>query len=64
MRSLAAVFALAMLTSALAFSAAPASAMPNNTMMMGHRKCPRGAHWVPAHRDRRGHWVRAHCAMR
>ncbi len=47
--------------SSLAFSSAPVSAQMHT---MGHPRCGRGMHWVPAHRDRRGHWVRAHCAPR
>jgi hypothetical protein len=52
--------ALTAFISSLAFSSAPASAQH----MMNHPRCARGTHWVPAHRDRRGHWVRAHCAPR
>lgn len=58
MRKLVTVFAFALFASTFGFAALPASAAPG--MMMGHR-CHRGMHWIPAHRDRRGHWVRAHC---
>ena len=44
----------------LAFAPAPALAK-HGDMMMGHRKCPRGSHWVPAHRGRNGRWIPAHC---
>ncbi|HZO95657.1 MAG TPA: hypothetical protein VFB22_18050 [Candidatus Baltobacteraceae bacterium] len=27
-----------------------------------HPRCGWHMHWVPAHRDRMGHWVRGHCA--
>ena len=54
---------------ALAFAAglavAPqiASAQPGHAM--GHHpRCPRGSHWVRAHRDRMGRWVSAHCGRR
>ncbi|MBV8951531.1 MAG: hypothetical protein JOZ99_11695 [Actinobacteria bacterium] len=26
-----------------------------------HDRCPRGTHWIPAHRNRQGRWVPAHC---
>jgi nitroreductase len=58
---------LATALAALAFAAtlsAGAVAKPHDNMMgpgMGHR-CPRGSHWVPAHRNRQGYWVRAHCS--
>ena len=56
---LSSLFALAMVAG---LAVAPASADPGHGMAMGHRKCERGSHWVPAHRDRMGRWVRAHCA--
>jgi hypothetical protein len=36
------------------FVATPASAGP-------HIRCPRGFHWMPAHRDRYGKYIRGHC---
>jgi Spy/CpxP family protein refolding chaperone len=47
--------ALAFLASTFAFIAAPASAQHYGP------SCGRHSHWVPAHRDRAGHWVRGHC---
>lgn len=47
----------------LAIAPQPSSAAPMG-MGMDHRRCPRGSHWIPAHRDRMGHWVRAHCGRR
>jgi hypothetical protein len=55
----AAAFALAF-ASAVAFTALPATA-DRDDHGMGHSTCPRGAHWVPPHRDKHGHWVRGHC---
>jgi len=53
--------ALASLAMVAGLAVAPAVAAPDhNGMMMNHR-CPRGSHWVPAHRDRMGRWVRGHC---
>ncbi len=26
-----------------------------------HHRCPRGTHWIPAHRNRMGRWIAAHC---
>ncbi len=49
--------ALAMVAG-LAIAPTPASAQ----MGMDNHRCGRHAHWVPAHRDRMGHWVRGHCA--
>jgi hypothetical protein len=57
---IASISALAFILS-LAVAPQPSSAAP---MGMDHRRCPRGSHWVPTHRDRRGHWVRAHCSPR
>jgi hypothetical protein len=45
----------------LAIAPQPSSAAP---MGMDHRRCPRGSHWVPPHRNRTGHWVRGHCGPR
>ncbi|HEX3549669.1 MAG TPA: hypothetical protein VHT53_04805 [Candidatus Elarobacter sp.] len=56
---IAALGALAMVA-ALAVAPQPASAQH---MGMNHR-CPRGSHWVPAHRNRQGRWVAGHCARR
>jgi hypothetical protein len=42
----------------LAVSPQTASAAP---MAMNHPSCPRKLHWIPAHRDRKGHWVTGHC---
>jgi hypothetical protein len=60
MRRLVVAFVLALFASTLGLFPAPASAQ--HGMMMNHPRCPRGSHWVPPHRDRRGHWVRGHCS--
>jgi len=52
--------ALATLASTLAFVALPAAA-DRDDHGMGHSRCPRGAHWVPPHRNQYGHWVKGHC---
>jgi hypothetical protein len=57
---IASISALALIVG-LAVAPQLASAAP---MGMDHHRCPRGSHWVPAHRDRMGHWIRAHCARR
>jgi hypothetical protein len=31
---------------------------------IGHHRCGRGSHWVPAHRNRMGRWIFGHCARR
>jgi hypothetical protein len=53
LRKLSLIMALGFLATSFAFAAAPASA---------RNACGRHMHWVPAHRDRMGHWVRGHCA--
>ncbi|HEX3464784.1 MAG TPA: hypothetical protein VHS78_12125 [Candidatus Elarobacter sp.] len=55
--------------SALAFAAglavAPQIASAQPAHAMGHHmRCPRGAHWIPAHRNRGGRWVPGHCGRR
>jgi hypothetical protein len=45
----------------LAVAPQPSSAAP---MGMDHRRCPRGSHWIPTHRDRAWRWVRGHCSRR
>jgi Spy/CpxP family protein refolding chaperone len=65
MRRLLTALALAAFASTLAVAPAPALAKHgDNDQMMGHRKCPRGSHWVPAHRGRDGRWIPAHCQQR
>jgi Spy/CpxP family protein refolding chaperone len=61
MRRFATALAFAAIAAALGSFPAPASAQ--HGPMMGHQRCHRGSHWIPAHRDRRGHWVRGHCSM-
>jgi hypothetical protein len=63
MRKLLLAAALAAFTAGLAVAPAPALAKHDNDAMMGHRKCPRGSHWVPARR-RDGRWIPAHCQPR
>ncbi len=62
MRRFITALALAAFASTLALFPAPASAQ-HNTMMMGHKRCHRGSHWIPAHRDRHGRYIRGHCSM-
>jgi hypothetical protein len=57
---IASISALAM-AAGLAMAPQVASAQP---MGPHHARCPRGSHWVPAHRDRMGRWVRGHCGRR
>ena len=63
-RFIVSIMTLAM-AAGLAFAPAPALAKHgDHDSMMGHRKCPRGSHWVPAHRGRNGRWIPAHCQPR
>jgi Spy/CpxP family protein refolding chaperone len=66
MRKLLTALALAAFASGLAFAPTPALAKhgDHDSMMMGHRKCPKGSRWVPAHRGRNGRWIPAHCQPR
>jgi Spy/CpxP family protein refolding chaperone len=66
MRRLLVALAVAVFASSLAVAPAPALAKhgDRDDHMMGHRKCPRGSHWVPAHRGRDGRWIPAHCQPR
>jgi Spy/CpxP family protein refolding chaperone len=64
MRKLLTALALAAFASGLAFAPAPALAKHADNMAMGHQRCPRGSHWVPAHRGRNGRWVPGHCQPR
>ena len=52
----------------LAIAPQAASAKPHghgdHDSMLGHRKCPCGSQWVPAHRGRNGRWIPAHCRPR
>jgi hypothetical protein len=34
---------------------------PSSNIVEVDRRCGRGAHWVPGHRNRYGRWVRGHC---
>ncbi len=55
------VTALALTAFAATLSLAPPPASAKHDPGMNHRRCPRGSHWVPAHRDRQGRWIPAHC---
>jgi hypothetical protein len=55
---------IAGLAMAAGLAVAPQIASAQPRMGMDHHRCPRGSHWIPAHRDRMGHWVRAHCGRR
>ena len=57
------IASISALTFILGLAVAPqtSSASP---MGMDHRRCPRGSHWIPPHRDRMGRWVRGHCGRR
>jgi hypothetical protein len=58
-RILAAFGVLAMAAGlAMSTPAQPAQAQ----MRMDNHRCGRHMHWVPAHRNRYGKWVRGHCA--
>jgi hypothetical protein len=50
-------FAALAMAAGLAIAPQAASAQPRAY----HPRCPRGAHWVPAHRNRAGRWVPGHC---
>ena len=51
---------LAAFASTLAFAALPAAA-DRDDHGMNHPRCPRGSHWVRAHRDKHGRWIYGHC---
>ena len=50
----------------LAIAPSPALAKhgDHDNMMGNHRRCPRGSHWVPAHRGPNGRWIPGHCQAR
>jgi hypothetical protein len=60
MRRLVAAVALAAFASTLALL--PVAASADRGDRMGNRRCPRGLHWVPPHRNRQGRWVGGHCS--
>ena len=60
-RLLATVAAIAM---AAGLAIAPQSAQAQPRWGYDHHRCPRGSHWVPAHRNRAGRWVAGHCGRR
>jgi hypothetical protein len=62
MRRLTTALMLAAFTATLSLFATPAFA--KHDQGMDHRRCPRGSHWVPAHRDRQGRWIPGHCQQR
>jgi hypothetical protein len=64
MRRLVTALALAAFAATLSLVPAPAVAKHDNDQGMNHRRCPRGSHWVPAHRDRMGRWIPGHCKPR
>jgi hypothetical protein len=46
---------------AAGLAVAPQAAQAQPHMGYNHHRCPRGTHWIPAHRNRAGRWVAAHC---
>ncbi len=66
MRRLVSTLALTAFATVLALGSTPALADRDHDHDRGanHRRCPRGSHWVPAHRDRMGRWIPAHCKAR